>query len=153
MCRFVHKARELFSAPHSPRTALVEEVWNIQRKSFAHRKLWHRYCDEHFAGTRDPSWRNSLELRAFLDLLAATPVMSKREATDHAELVERVKTIQRNSTTQGRDQWRTHYESNLVDNRSLANPAMHSPASLRQFVDGLWRKVQRPTYKGKHRIT
>ena len=122
------------------------------QKRFAHRKFWHSYCDEHFAGARDPSWRSSEDLRACLDILAATSVMSGREAKDHAELVEQVKTLQK-SSMQGKLQWRTHHESNLVDNRSLANPAMRSPASLRHLLDGVWREVQRPAHKGKHKIT
>jgi hypothetical protein len=130
-------------------SALVEEIGRVQRTSFARRKLWHDYCDEHFAGTRDPSWRNSAELRAFLDLLAATPVMTTKAANAHAELVEEVKMIQR-TTVQGRDQWRSFYESNSGGNRPLANLALHSPASLRLFLDGLWREVRRPAYKGKH---
>ena len=68
LCAFAHEAGELYSPPQSSHAALVEEVWSVQRKSFAHRNLRHSYCDEHFAGTRDPSWRSSEDLRAFLDL-------------------------------------------------------------------------------------
>ena len=57
--------------------ALVEEVRTTQRRSFAHRERWHAYCDEHLGGTRDPSWHSYEALRAFLDLLATRPALSK----------------------------------------------------------------------------
>ena len=74
---FAHEAGELHSPPpQSLQAALVEEVCSVQEKSFAHMKLWHRYGDEDFAGSRDPSWRSSMELRAFS--------VSTRRSASHA---------------------------------------------------------------------
>ena len=135
-----------FSRHSSRCTPLWWRKFGASKNSFAHRKLWHKYCDEHVNGTRDPRWRSI----GAPSLATTTVMMTKHVAKEHAELVEKVKETQR-STEQGRDQWKNHYESYLVDNRPLANPAMHSLASLRQFLDGRWRAVQRTQYKGKHR--
>ena len=146
-CAFAHGADELRptgarneltrqSPAKLDHRKLVEEVWNTQRKSYAHRELWHRYCDDHLAGTRDPSWHSSKDLQAFLEHLAARPVLCAQQGDFHAKLVEGVKAIQKGSP-QRKAQWKAYCETNITGKRPLLNPAMHEPASLQAFLDGI----------------
>jgi len=141
--------------------ALVEEVRATQRKSFARRERWHAYCDEHLGGTRDPSWHSCEALRAFLDLLAARPALSTQDEGAHADLVAKVKAIQKHSS-QGTAVWRSYCDTSLNGQQSQPDPALHIPAFPKAFLDKVWTvakqpkaaeptgKTQKIEYKGKH---
>ncbi|CAE8587560.1 unnamed protein product, partial [Polarella glacialis] len=52
--------------------ALVNRVKELQKGDDSKRKLWSDFCDQHAAGTKDPSRHDSATLQLFLDLSGDT---------------------------------------------------------------------------------
>eukprot|EP01062_Namystynia_karyoxenos_P005186 TRINITY_DN11829_c1_g1_i1.p1 TRINITY_DN11829_c1_g1~~TRINITY_DN11829_c1_g1_i1.p1 ORF type:complete len:580 (+),score=197.11 TRINITY_DN11829_c1_g1_i1:83-1741(+) len=121
--------------PEAEEKRRLVQIVKERRQDSSWRTRWADYCEEHSNGMRDPERHDAEFLsRAIDDLKGDTPL-----GDDHAELVEKVKELQRHDL-----EWRTRW-GRLCDTMSdgSRDPQLHECSFLRRALDKLGSSTTR----------